>query len=927
MQIAGRDPELARLDALLEAALVGPAQLMLEGEAGIGKTTVWRRGVEGAATRGFRTLTARPSEADSSLAYAGLADLLANVEDDAFTSLPDPQREALEVALLKEAPKARPPGPRAIFTGLRSILSALAAQKPVLLAVDDLQWLDLPSVRALEFVCRRLNGDARVGVLVSIRLAVSGERRAGSWIGDDERLRLEPLSPQALLQLIKQRVGATLARPTLLRLHESCGGNAFYALEIARLLVQSGTVDAREAWPVPDDVRTVAELQLRQLPPSVREGLLRAATASQPTADLLDDEALRAAREAQMLTVGAGSRIRFAHPLYASAVYGNASAEKRRRVHAELAERERNIEERARHLGLATTGTDAAVASELEQAAVHAHARGAPETAAELDERALELTPASDRAGRSRLALAAAGHWYRAGSFGRSRLLLDSLLDEAHDRAVHARALRLLGQVRFHEDSVSEAVKLLHAAADAAGDDAELRGPVELDLAYSSVAVSLDFEQAGPHAAAALAHARLLGDRLLLAQALAVKCIADFLIGAGYDEGAITEAVELERPDDDCPVELRPALIAGHLGLYTTSFEQARSHLYPLCARLRERGEESSLASPLTAIAWLECWAGDFEAARRAAEEAVSTAELSGTQAVRAHALAHAALADAHAGREESCRQRVAAALSEMDRAGYGVVAVWALSALALLELSLGNAAAATEAFEPLLAFFEHQPPAEPIRSFFLPDAIEALIGVGELERARRLTQYLHERGQALRRPWALATSARCAALLHAAERDLAAAQRSIDEALAHHEQLSLPLERARALLTKGQLERRAKHWAAARAALEDAAVICQEIGATLWSARVHSELRRLGSRRKHEGLTETEERVAALVASGLTNREVAAAAFMSQKTVEANLSRIYRKLGIRSRAELALQLLNREAARNEPPPGPQAAR
>lgn len=827
MKVVGRDTELVRVEVFLDSSREGAARLLLVGEAGIGKTTLWRRGVEVAASRGFRTLTARPSEADASLAYAGLADLLADVEDDTFAWLPDPQREALEVALLRVAPMDQPPDPRAIYTGFRSILGRLAMQTPVLLAVDDLQWLDAPSARALEFADRRLNDD-RVGELVSVRLATFREETAGAWIGDENRLRLEPLSVQAMHRLIKERVGASLARPTLVRLHEACRGNAFYALEIARLLVESERSDAQHGWPVPDDVRTVTDLQLRGFPASVREGLLRAATASQPTADLLDEESLQVATEADMIRVGAGGRIWFAHPLYVAAVYSSASAEQRRRVHAELAEREQNIEERARHLGLAAAGPGAAVASELERAAMHAHARGAPETAAELQERAVELTPASDHAGRARRTLGAAGYWYRAGSFVRARLLLDSLLEAGDDRGMRARALHLLAQVRFHEESVSDALGLLHEAADTAGDDPELRAPVELDLAYALVSVSFDFEQARPHADAALAHARRLDDRVLLAQALAVKSIADFLLGADTDETAIGEALELERADDDCPVELRPSLIAGHLALYTTRFTAGRSVLYPLCARLRERGEEAALWSPLTAIAWLECWAGDLEAARRAAEEAVTTAELSGGDSVRGAGLAHAAFVDAYAGREQSCRERVAAALAEMDRTGYAVHAIWSLNALGLLELSLGNSAAAAQAFEPLLGFFERNPPAEPIRSFFLPDAIEALIGIGELERAQRLIQHLDERGRALRRLWVLAASARCAALLHAARRQFPAAHTSIGEALAHHDQLSMPLERARALLIKGQLERRAKHWATARRALEDATLICE---------------------------------------------------------------------------------------------------
>jgi DNA-binding CsgD family transcriptional regulator len=913
MQVVGRDIELARVDKWLDASRSGPARILLEGEAGIGKTTLWRSAVDAAARRGFRALIARPSEGDSSLAYAGLADLLTNVEREFFAALPEPQRQALDVALLEAAPKGRPPDPRAIYTAFRSILGRLAEQAPVLLAVDDLQWLDVPSARALEFVDRRMT-EIRVAVLLSARPTGPPEPNTGAWVGEDERLRLKPLSAQAMHRLIKQRLGASLARPMLLRLHRACGGNAFYALEIARLLTESGSVDARDAWPVPDDVRALTELELRELPLSVREALLRAAAASQPTADLFGEEALRAARDAELITVGAGGRVRFAHPLYASALYTSATPEQRRRVHIELAQREPNVEERARHLALATAHEDPAVASVLDMAATHAHTRGAPETAAELQERALELTPAADAAGRSARALAAAGHWYRAGSFLRARQLLDSLVGDEVDRDVRARALRLVAQARFHEESVREATALLHRAAEVAGEDPVLRAPVELDLAYASVSGSFDFERAGPHAAAALTYARRLDDRALLAQALAVKSIAGFLLGSGTDENMVAEALALERPDDDCPIELRPTLIGGHLALYNARFAEARSLLYPLCARLRERGEEAALPTPLTAIVWLECWAGDLQAARRAAEEAVAMAELSGSDAVRGAALAHLAFVDAHAGREDQCREWAGSALGEMHRTGYGVHAIWSLNALALLELSLGNASAAAKSVEPLLGFFERVPPAEPIRAFFLPDAIEALIGVGELERAERLTEYLGERGRALRRPWALATSARCNALLQAAHGRLPTARRSIDEALQHHQELSMPLERARALLAKGQLERRSKHWASARQALEDADAICEEIGAALWGGRARRELVRLGSRHRPGVLTATEERVAALVASGLTNREVAAASFMSQKTVEANLSRIYRKLGIRSRAELGVRLMNREA-------------
>jgi DNA-binding CsgD family transcriptional regulator len=913
LHILGRDRELARLDSALESLTSAAVKVLLEGEPGIGKTTLWREGVRAAAGRSYQVLTSRPSEAESSLSYAGLADMLAAVEPGVFELLPRPQREALDVALLRRAAGERPPDPRAVFTAFVSVLGALARTAPVLVAVDDLQWLDAPTARALEFAGRRTS-QLPVGLLIAVRVldGIVATPRAG-WFGADERLRLTPLSAAALQRLIRERLDWSLPRPALLRLHRACSGNAFYSLEIARRLAAEGRLDPREDWPLPDDVRDLVLLRVGALPAAARGALLLAAAAAKPTDDLLDADALAAAASAGLVSVGPGGRVRFSHPLYASALYTDASPAQRRRAHAELAAREPDVAERARHLGLAALEPDDAVAAELDAASAHARARGAPETAAELEERALELTPQADRAGANRRALTAAADWFHAGALARARLLLTALLDAAPDRRLRARALHLLALVHFREESVPEAIELLRESAAAAGDDAGLRAPVELELAYSSVSVSFDFEAARPHADAALACAERLEEPALLAQALAVKTIAEFLLGAGLDEGRLAKALALEDRHGECPVELRPTFVAACLALYIGDLARARSLLQPFCTGLRERGLDSDLPFPLAVTAWLESWAGNLAAACSAGEEAVDLAALGGSETLVGFAHAHAALADAHAGRAARCREHVAAALADIERAGYAVHATWSLSALGLLELSLGDAAAAARAHEPLLAFVERDPPAEPARVFFLPDAIEALVGVGDLERAASLTELFDERARALDRAWALASSGRCRALLLAARGELGGARNVIEEALALHERTSMPLERARCLIAYGQIERRAKRKASARASFEQALAICERIGAKLWAERARAELARLGGGRADDALSATEERIAALAASGLTNREVAAAAFVSQKTVEANLSHVYRKLGIRSRAELGLRLAAQE--------------
>jgi DNA-binding CsgD family transcriptional regulator len=272
--------------------------------------------------------------------------------------------------------------------------------------------------------------------------------------------------------------------------------------------------------------------------------------------------------------------------------------------------------------------------------------------------------------------------------------------------------------------------------------------------------------------------------------------------------------------------------------------------------------------------------------------------------------LAFAGLVEAHAGRVESTRERLEAAFRATERTGYGIAALWTSGALGFLELSLGNASAAHRALDPMTQLVEAHGLEEPIRAFFVPDEIEALVALGELDRAERLTRMLAVRGRALDRPWALATGGRCRALLLAARGEPEIALAEIEHALAEHERLPMPLELGRTLLVRGQLERRLKKKSAAKESLEQALAIFDDIGAMLWVERARAELARVGLRRAgRDELTETERRVAELAASGLTNREVAAQLFLSPKTVEANLARIYRKLDIRSRAELGARL------------------
>jgi DNA-binding CsgD family transcriptional regulator len=889
----------------LESLPSGPVRLLLEGEAGIGKSTLLRTALADAERRGYRVLVSRPGEADRALPWTGLADLLEPVPDAAVGALPGPQRDALEVALLRRAAAHRAPDPRAVFTAFVNIGVALGEDCPLVVVVDDLQWLDPPSARALEFFGRRVARPG-IGILAAARVGDDAVTvPAARWFAREDRLHLAPLSAATLHRLVHERLDVNLPRQSVIRLHRLCAGNAFHALEIAQRLTVLGVTDAHAEWPLPADVRELVRSHVQALEDDARQALVLAAAAAQPTDELVGRDALAAAVASGLVTHENG-RLKFVHPLYAEAVYASASLAQRRQAHAQLARRESDGAERARHLGLTVDGADAAIAAELEAAAVDARSRGAYETAGELLERAIDLTPADDDAGRDRRLLAAATDWFGAGALPRARELLRRLLDRAVEHGLRARALRLLALVHFREESVPQAIGLLEQSAEAAGEEDSVRALAELELAFLSVNVSFDFEGARPHADRALACAERAGDVGVLAQGLAVKAIADFLLGGGTDDALLGRALELEHACAfDVPVELRPSLIAGSLALYVGDTRRALALLERLVSEMRERGLEADLPLPLCVVAWAGSWGGELALARSAAAEAIDLARLAGSDSLLGYSHANAALVDAHVGDEAGCRRHVAEALAGMERTGYVIHATWSLSALGMLELSRGDAAAAAATLRPLLEVFEESPPPEPVRAFFVPDVVEALAGSGELDRAARLNELFAETACAVGRSWAIGAAHRCRALIAAARGDLVEARAAATTAVEVHRAGQLRLELARSLLVLGQVERRAKHKAASRAALEESRAVCDGIGAVLWGARAQDELARLSSG-KADVLSATEDRIARLAASGLTNREIASAAFVTEKTIEANLSRVYRKLNIRSRTELA---------------------
>src|SRR5262245_4506168 len=334
-EIVGREEELGSLATFLEREPSGPAALVLEGEAGIGKSTLWLAGVDEARERGFRVLVSRPAETERSLAFAGLGDLLESALDDVVDELPPPRRRALEAALLVgESPEAA--DVRALGVAVRNALELLAAAGPLVVAVDDVQWLDRTTATTLTFALRRL--ESPVVLLLARRMdgdPLASELERALTYGAVQRLPVGPLSVGAAQVLLRDRLGRVFARPTLLRIHETSGGNPFYALELARAL--PADIDPTRPLPVPETLDGLLRVRLAGLPQTTQDALVLVAALGSPLLKLLSEagiheDDLEPALDARVIERENGS-VRFTHPLLASVVYLGRSAKERRRAH------------------------------------------------------------------------------------------------------------------------------------------------------------------------------------------------------------------------------------------------------------------------------------------------------------------------------------------------------------------------------------------------------------------------------------------------------------------------------------------------------------------------------------------------------------------------------------------------------------------
>ena len=549
----GRSIEFSALAKFLQSAGVQPSGLVIEGEAGIGKTTLLLAAVEQARERGFRVLSARVGQNETGLAYAALADLLSGVDPAVLTRLPGVQRIAVDrVLLLRPPANGTPTDQRVVAAALVSVVDALAEEAPVLVAIDDVQWLDDSSVAVVAFAARRFK--RRVGVLVTER--VDADNGSASWLqlakpDTVDRIRVGPLSLGGLHTLISTRLGQSLSRPTMARIAEVSGGNPFYALEFARAIDASST-SADSVLPA-----TLAELmriRIGRLDQQAQDVLLAAACVANPTVELLAmatnntvDRIVELLDEPESNGVVRieGNRVRFAHPLLARSVFTEASPGRRRAMHRSLASALALPELKARHMALAAASADPETLRALDTAAEAARARGAPAAAAELVELAIGL--GGDKPSRR---IRAAEHHFKSGDADRARTLLESTIDHLHPGLLWSVALNLLAGIRMYDDAFVDAAALLKRALD----DAE-RNPAVLVQNLMSLAfaqgMSGEFDDSLRNARQAVTHAEQLGDPGLISRTLALLVATTFLYGHGVDVASLQRALALEDPDDD----------------------------------------------------------------------------------------------------------------------------------------------------------------------------------------------------------------------------------------------------------------------------------------------------------------------------------------------------------------------------------------
>ena len=887
-ELVGRDTEVAQVRTWVERVVDGPSTLLLRGEPGIGKSRLLAATVGAARELGLRVLETQPVEDELALGYVGLGDLLTRTFEEAAGALPEPQRAALAAALGLEA-SAEPADPMLVGRATTGALGNLSGKAPVVIAIDDAQWLDAASARALSFAVRRL-GDARVSVVAALREPFPDPLGlAASGAGRHLELRVTGLERAAVGRLLRAHGHRDLSPRLVSEIHRRSNGNPLFALEIARV----GDVDG-----LPASLRDLVHQRVTDVAPDALAAIeLVAVLGPVPFDDLPDPAAVDGAVRAGILEERDGV-VRFTHPLLAGDAYARIPPGERRELHRAAAANATQTEGRARHLALAATGPDAEVADLLDEAARLARARGAPETAVHLAREARRVTPPSSGAARLRRTMDEAEYLYLASDERGAANLVAQVLDEGAEGTTRVRALVQRALTTVDPDV---AVASLEAAVAEPHDDPVLATRTLAQLAWQRGAWRGDVDPAVEEALAALSQARSRDDPATLVTTLTTAGLLLSLAGRPNAADHFREAVAI--------LDRTPGGVGDHTVYVAYANERMwRGDFAIADAMLREErrladayGDEGAQLRLLVFGADLALRRGEWDtaAARLDAAEPESRDYWRG-QVLQRRAILRARRG--HATARDDAEELRRSALAVTDP----IVVQVADFAAGVLDLAHGNLQDAAVRMAPLASLDGRAGARAAEFAIVIPETVAVLVEAGLVDEAATIARSLELRAPQLA-PWGDAALALCDGLIAHASGRLDEALARLDVARTGFAALGAPWELGQALLAIGSVLRRAGRRRDAANALEEALAVLEPLGAEAAIRRARDELRRARPRpRRDDSLTDAERAVAALVAEGLTNREVAARLFTGVTTVEAHLTRIYAKLGIRSRTELA---------------------
>jgi DNA-binding CsgD family transcriptional regulator len=913
----GREDSLRVVDEIL----VSGGSVVTTGDPGAGKSSLLRAAAQLAKARGRRVFSVTPTQFDRGLPFAGLAELIGQFPEGAASVLPGPQRRALAVALQRAEPDGHEVNALAVPLAIRGLLTQVIESGPVALILDDLQWLDHASAGSLGFALRRIPaGLHRLSVVIATRPSPGAGRELIQCLPEPRReFPLPPLADWAIGQLLRKRLGPRWTPPLSAGVAQASGGNPFLALEIARATQADGPGRPESAQPgrdpilpVPPSLAELLSSRVARLPQGARDVLLLISAAGRLTVPQLREiageallwPALEAAADADVAIVGPESVVAFTHPLLASALYDAATPAERRYAHRVLADGLDDPVERARHRARSIIAPDEAVASELDRAAGISRGRGALQLAGELLEGAALATPAeADAAARLWRWLRAVDTYIGAGDQVAAHAALDAaaaLAAAAEEHAqVLARRARLADQYSGMRSLAEQALRLAPAGAEVRAEI--LTGLCTVHRMEGNGKEALRLGRMAVETAVAVNRPDV--------QLTALNELLACQLHWGQGQPAQVRR-DIERLVGSC-TQLPPGQVAWTRGFFAAwDDETAEDHVREGIRSAVETSRYGDLSDLYICLVVLLIRASRIRDAQAALDEADRLGAWTNSSLQENMARV---LVGEYAGDLAGARDLAQDAADRSRTSGSTYWLSGFLAQLGFIEVSARNWPAALSALREVDGIFARTGMVDLEQLLWGADYADAALQLGSEQDVETAISVLRRQG-ASGRPEAAVAADRCHALLSAArgESDKAI---SVLRDLTGQPGAECPFEAARSRLALGQVYRRAGYKGLASETLNEAAAAFEELGIPRWTERARDEAGRVGLRPTASTLTETERRVAELVGSGRSNQETAAELFISVKTVEANLTRIYRKLSIRSRTELANRMNNLDAA------------